>query len=302
MHPHVGQWSYRGDLEIPLTFSFTLASTFFLSAWRERNDAPRRRHDAVLAGLMLGIALFTKPTAGAFVWGVLLLFMLELLRTRLAPQRWLPRFQVALWTGLACLPLGAIWYMRNLLLGHEAVTLPKALWLTRALRSGDYLAPFNRCLVVAWLAVALAAPAERRRAGAGRGGIAAAGGRRAGVECDAVPGSGRPAGELHSSGRSAAYARRACLGAGGSLRRALSSALGHETTGRFRIGAWALLLALPYFLTFFFSYSYHYRLGFAILPLLMSAHRDRLGAAYLSGSGSENGAMGSGERFSFAWR
>ena len=31
---------------------------------------------------------------------------------------------------------------------------------------------------------------------------------------------------------------------------------------------WALLLALPYFATFFFSYSYHYRLGFAIVPLL----------------------------------
>jgi len=34
------------------------------------------------------------------------------------------------------------------------------------------------------------------------------------------------------------------------------------------IGA-ALLLALPYFITWFFSYSYHYRLSFAIVPLLM---------------------------------
>ena len=48
---------------------------------------------------------------------------------------------------------------------------------------------------------------------------------------------------------------------------------------------WALLLALPYYATFFFSYSYHYRLGFAILPLLclpsaigLSAvfHRERI--------------------------
>jgi hypothetical protein len=34
-------------------------------------------------------------------------------------------------------------------------------------------------------------------------------------------------------------------------------------------GGWALLLALPYFITFFWSYSYHYRLGIAILPLLL---------------------------------
>ena len=33
-------------------------------------------------------------------------------------------------------------------------------------------------------------------------------------------------------------------------------------------GSWSVLLALPYFVTFFYSYSYHYRLGFAIVPLV----------------------------------
>ncbi|MBI5670071.1 MAG: hypothetical protein HZC41_18910 [Chloroflexi bacterium] len=32
---------------------------------------------------------------------------------------------------------------------------------------------------------------------------------------------------------------------------------------------WALLLALPYFVTWFYSYSYHYRLSFPIVPLLI---------------------------------
>src|SRR5690606_11504255 len=32
---------------------------------------------------------------------------------------------------------------------------------------------------------------------------------------------------------------------------------------------WALLLALPYFVTWFYSYSYHYRLSFTIVPLLL---------------------------------
>ena len=35
------------------------------------------------------------------------------------------------------------------------------------------------------------------------------------------------------------------------------------------IVGWAILLALPYFATWFYSYSYHYRLGFAIVPLLI---------------------------------
>jgi hypothetical protein len=32
---------------------------------------------------------------------------------------------------------------------------------------------------------------------------------------------------------------------------------------------WALLLALPYFVTWFYSYSYHYRLSFPIVPLMI---------------------------------
>ena len=35
LHPYVGQWSFIGDLEIPITFSFTMASTFFLMGWME---------------------------------------------------------------------------------------------------------------------------------------------------------------------------------------------------------------------------------------------------------------------------
>ena len=155
LHPYVGQWAFRGDLEIPLTFSFTMAALFFLCAWRKVDDVNEGRAHAILAGVMLGIALFTKPTAGAFAWGVGLLVVVELLRSRSDAGRWLPRFKLALWTGLACLPLGVVWYLRNILLGHDAVTLPKAIWLTRALRNGDYLAPLVVALLVCFLAVIL---------------------------------------------------------------------------------------------------------------------------------------------------
>ena len=82
LHPFVGQWSTIGDLEIPLTFSFTLAAVFFLRAWFALDDERERRRHALIAGLLLGIALFTKPTAAAFVWGVLILLAADLARVR----------------------------------------------------------------------------------------------------------------------------------------------------------------------------------------------------------------------------
>ena len=52
------------------------------------------------------------------------------------------------------------------------------------------------------------------------------------------------------------------------LRQALTTPLSGYARRELKLAIWALLLALPYFLTYFFSYSYHYRLGFAIMPLL----------------------------------
>ena len=41
LHPFVGQWSFRGDLELTLSFTFTLAALFLLEAWaRKRGSAP----------------------------------------------------------------------------------------------------------------------------------------------------------------------------------------------------------------------------------------------------------------------
>ena len=172
LRPQVGRWAVIGDLEIPLTFSFTLAAVFLLRAWSDDQDPGERRTEALLAGFMLGIALFTKPTAGAFVWGVLLLLAVDLLSKRFRFRRWRPRLDVALWTGLACVPLGAFWYVRNLALGHEVITLPKVVWLTRALRNGDYLAPLVIAAVAGWLALAIRFRLKRRETMLGGFGIA----------------------------------------------------------------------------------------------------------------------------------
>ena len=79
----------------------------------------------------------------------------EATRTRLVWPDLKPRFMVAFWTGVACLPLGGIWYLRNFLLGHEVITWPADVWLTLARRSGDFLSWPALAIVVTFLGVAI---------------------------------------------------------------------------------------------------------------------------------------------------
>ena len=267
LHPYVGQWAFRGDLEIPLTFALTMAAIFFLGAWRDDQGYAARRADAILAGVMLGIALFTKPTAGAFIWGILLLLAVELIRSRFDMGRWLPRFRLALWTGLACLPLGLVWYARNLLLGHEAITLPKAIWLTRALRNGDYLAPLLVAVLITCLAIVLRHQVRRRELAAvclGAGFVVAGAlASNAALFPERVD---PPASYLRAEEALGIVLGLSLIAFG--LRETVTRHISPRAKPLLLSVFWALLLALPYYATFYFSYSYHYRLGFAILPLL----------------------------------
>ena len=267
LHPFVGRWAGIGDLEIPLAFSFSMASVFFLRAWRGGLAPDERRRWALLAGVMLGIALFTKPTAGAFIWGVLLLLAVDLALKRFQLGRWAPRFRVAALTGLACIPLGAFWYLRNLALGHEIITLPKAVWLTRALRNGDYLAPLALAAVLVWLALAIRLQQKRNEIALGSAGMLLL---LAGVLASnslLFPGRVDPPASAVQLAEAALVVGGLALGSI-SLRRRYRAAAPPELKRLIGVGGWALLLALPYFVTYFMSYSYHYRLGFAILPLL----------------------------------
>jgi hypothetical protein len=168
LYPHVGEWAHVGDLEIAQTFLLTATAAFFFMAWT--GQEPRRRY-ALIAGLLFGAALWTKPTAGAFVWGIILLAAMEIVRVGTSmpgrgvelnvqtqplssrPEWWRacrPRLEVAFITGLACIPLGGVWYARNILLGHPPVVLPIASWLALAQRSG---AEFGWPLLAALLLV-----------------------------------------------------------------------------------------------------------------------------------------------------
>ena len=266
LHPHVGQWAFVGDLEIPLTFSFTLAATFFLSAWRADCRQAAKR-DALLAGVLLGIALFTKPTAGAFIWGVLLCLGVEMLRSRRAASRWRSRCLVVVYTGLACLPLGGVWYARNWLLGHELITFPKSVWLTRALRSGDYLVPLAVAVIVVFFTFALLYKLPRRRLMLGLAGLALMLAGLLASNASLFPERADPPASTIQPVEAALIASGLAIALGslhGPLR--ARQAAGAEPAAS--VAGWGLLLAAPYFVTYFYSYSYHFRLGFAVIPLL----------------------------------
>ncbi len=264
-YPLHADWSRFGDLEIPLTFFFTLAALFFLLAWRE--ESRLRWRYAAVAGLMLGGAMWTKPTAGALVWGILLLLLVEAVRLRLDWRRLWPRVRIVLLTGLAAAPIGGMWYLRNLALGHPAVVFPGAFWLTQAQRSGQEL--FWPLLAASLLAVWLAAQPDRPRPDLRLllPGLAL-------MLLGALPSAGLPAAAFHpvvtrrlTGPEVAAILIGLALYAAAVIRwwRAGGNAQIGRAAPRDALGV--VLLILPYWLTWFWSYSYHPRLAFAIVPL-----------------------------------
>ncbi len=263
LYPHVGEWARFGDLEIPLTFLFTAAAAFFLLAW---TDTEHRRRYALIAGLLLGGALWTKPTAGAFIWGVLLLLGLDLVRVRFNWRAWRPRFEVAVITGLASIPLGAVWYLRNIALGHNVIDFPPAFWLTQAARSGSEFGWLLLALLVL-LGYLFSSPdrPDPRRVLIGL----------VLVLLGLLPSILFPHRmNLVEWGLLIAGSLVLYRPLKASLLSIATATLAPEpdrSSSRHDIArmGWALALALPYFVTWFYSYSYHYRLSFAIVPLLI---------------------------------
>lgn len=259
LYPHFGYWTRVGDLEIPVTFAFTGAAAFFLMAWFARADAFLRRRYALIAGLFFGVAMWTKPTAGAFALGVGLLAGVELLRLRFDFRAWWPRFEVALITAAACIPLGAVWYARNVLIGHAAVNFPPAFWLTQAMRSG---AEFGWPLLALGVLLAYLYVGPVRARPSLHVGLAGAILLAAGLAPTIIV----PA---RMDGIDWAFTIAGAAVFAVMLRRYARQHLTDE--GRailMRVGA-GFALALPYFVTWFHSYSYHYRLSFAIVPLML---------------------------------
>jgi hypothetical protein len=265
LYPHAAQWAQVGDLEIPLTFLFTLSASYFLQAWMETETALRRRY-ALIAGLCFGITMWTKPTAGAFILGVVLLvigdFVLKWVMARLgyapteAVRQWYPRFEVALITGLACIPLGGVWYLRNWLLDLPVLVFPHFSWLSLATRSGDLL---TWPLLGLFLALAYLAVRQKLE----HGWLVLLGVIL--ILLGAMPSS-----PLIDAARRDAPESYIRWYEGAAIVLGLGLIAWALRKNHFPSKlAWTYLLALPYFITWFWSYSYHARLSFAIVPLLI---------------------------------
>jgi 4-amino-4-deoxy-L-arabinose transferase-like glycosyltransferase len=257
LYPHVGEWAHVGDLEIVQTFLLTAMAAFFFMAWT--GQEPRRLY-ALIAGLLFGVALWTKPTAGGFVWGVLLLVALELARVRFNWRALWPRFEVALITGLACLPLGSVWYIRNLLFGHPPIALPHPFWLTLAQRSGvEFGWPLLAVgMVVAYFIFGRSSNqvAARKRSFQLLLGIGL-------ILLGLLP-------SIFTPHRMEWLEWAALITGAGVLVVVLQQyawTIEERNVGKTLL--WMEAFALPYFATWFYSYSYHYRLSFAIVPLML---------------------------------
>ncbi|MEO8395044.1 MAG: glycosyltransferase family 39 protein, partial [Chloroflexota bacterium] len=262
LYPSVGEWSRAGDLEIPLAFVFTLAAAFFLLAWTRHE--PRRRY-ALIAGVLLGVGLWIKPTMGAFLLGIGLLVLLDLVRVRFHWRQARPRLEVALLTGIAAVPLGALWYVRNVALGLPPLVFPPAFWQTLAQRSGGEFG-WPLAALIAW-AFYLRWRYPRYDWRLGALGLAL-------VLLALVPTILPNLEFLHMTQRPLSVIEFALLAAGIvvlaiSVRRMTCDLLDDELRATAARVGWGLALALPYFVTWFLSYSYHYRLSFAIVPLMI---------------------------------
>jgi hypothetical protein len=280
-------WSSSGDLEHPMALYFTMATVFFVLAWRASSDADATTNTAtryaIIAGLMLGGAMWTKPTSGALVLGMGLVMAVALMHTyHTANWAWFKtKFRIALITGFAAAPIGGMWYIRNILLGHAWTDLPPSYWQELAQRSGMQLnwlwglamltgiiiliKTWKRdevqrldillaivamfMLSVAILPTALSIPDD---------------GWTQATSWALINGFREPS-------RSLNMRESILLISGGLLLIWSGRHLWREQSTESKQGfllSWGL--GLPFFIVFFWSFSYHYRLALTILPLIFA--------------------------------
>jgi hypothetical protein len=112
------RWASSGYVDLPMAFYYTLAAYFALRLLRGQ-----RRIDALLAGLMLGLAAWTKNAA---LLGIGLMALWALVAVW---RRWL-RWDRVLIAGLACAGIATPWYTRNWV--EAGLIVPPTAWVDQA--------------------------------------------------------------------------------------------------------------------------------------------------------------------------
>jgi 4-amino-4-deoxy-L-arabinose transferase-like glycosyltransferase len=119
--PTFAAWASAGYVDLPSAFYIALSAVFLLRLWEDR-----RMSDAALAGILLGLAAWTKNAA---------LVLIPLMGVWLA-WAWL-RGRIALRYALialaACALIAAPWYIRNL--AGAGFLIPDTAWTDQAQRT-----------------------------------------------------------------------------------------------------------------------------------------------------------------------
>lgn len=139
--PAFVQWASSGYVDVPMAFYYTLAAIF---AWRLRQRANSR--DAVLTGLMAGLAALTK-NAGLIGIGLLIAWLVLM-----SVMRRITLKHLLLASGVALL-IPAPWYIRNIV--EAGLIFPPTAWTDQAQHTlGNLLIFIGRpenFLVTGWL-------------------------------------------------------------------------------------------------------------------------------------------------------
>jgi 4-amino-4-deoxy-L-arabinose transferase-like glycosyltransferase len=141
--PTFGRWASSGYVDLPSAFYYTLAAGFAL-----RLSHSRDVRDAILAGVMLGLAAWTKNAAlvGVPLLGAWLGWLW--LRRRISARHMLAAC-------LACALIAAPWYIRNLI--GAGFLIPDTAWTDQAQRTLDSLLVFatrpENYGIVGWLLI-----------------------------------------------------------------------------------------------------------------------------------------------------
>ncbi len=123
--PLFGRWASSGYVDLPMAFFYTLSAIFAWRLWHTRHWT-----DALLAGLMMGLAAWTKNAA---LLGIALLA--GWLLWSWVKQRVTLRLVVL--TLSTCTAVAAPWYIRNLVMA--GMIIPPTVWLDQAQQSLDNL-------------------------------------------------------------------------------------------------------------------------------------------------------------------
>jgi 4-amino-4-deoxy-L-arabinose transferase-like glycosyltransferase len=116
--PTFVRWASSGYVDLPMAFYYTMAALFIL-----RLMCGQRAVDALLAGVMLGLAAWTKNAALVGVGLVGLWSLVALWRG------WV-RWRHVVIVGTACAAIAAPWYIRNWI--EARLIVPPTAWVDQA--------------------------------------------------------------------------------------------------------------------------------------------------------------------------